>query len=92
MKNKVSSASLLILFATLLGALPGCSTQQVPHGIKGDDSLMTETAFVNDVKALPPDKRWDYVRGHTDTLEQLKNDPDKSKIEELTRLLPANGG
>ena len=92
MKNKLSSASLLILLATLLGALSGCSTQQVPHGIKGDDTSMAETAFLNDVKTLPPDKRWDYVRGHTETLEELKRDPDKSKIEELTRLLPTNGG
>jgi hypothetical protein len=92
MKNAAARVGPSILLIGLVMAAPGCSSQEVPHGIKGTDTEITESAFVDGVKAAPANKRWEYVRQHMEVFEMLKNDPDKSKLQTLQSLLPPKGG
>ena len=75
-----------VLLIGLALTTPGCAAQLVPHGIKGDDAQVTESAFVDGIKAVPAGERWEYVRKHMLVFEMLKNDPDKSKLQALVTL------
>ena len=68
----------------------GCNKQQL-KGIHVDSNEVTKEEFMKKIEALPPNQRWQYVRDHMDTLQRLKDDPDRTKIDAVTKLLPPKG-
>jgi len=68
----------------------GCNKQQL-KGIHVDSNEVTKEEFMKKVEALPSNQRWQYVRDHMDTLQRLKDDPDRTKIDAVTKLLPPKG-
>jgi hypothetical protein len=102
MKNVQTYYLGMVVTLGLLFTVTGCAQQAAKHADGGDvtDSVggsstgsvhvdpVAENAFIGDMKALPPDKRLDYVQGHPQIFEMIRDDPDKSKAVAIHSLLP----
>ena len=93
MKDAINKLGGLLLAMGLMATASGCSHQiQSSNDGSAAYSLLpqqqAEDQFIKDVGNLPINQRKAYVENHSDTLDRLKMDPDKSKMDQLDSLMP----
>jgi hypothetical protein len=94
MKDITNKIKVLATLTCLVAIAAGCSHQEAPQTSGGVTaySLLPQqqanTQFLKDLGSVPPDQRDAYIAAHSDAVDQLKSDPDKSKIDQFRSLLP----